>query len=148
MWTKKTCIVAGCSRLGASLAGKLSEQGYDVIIIDKDKDSFRKLPVSFSGFQVIGDATDPDILAEASIDKAILLIAATDNDNVNGMIAQIASRIYGVNEVFARLIDVDKAESLAGTRIQPLFPLELCIREFERLSSFDFSHEEEQEDLL
>jgi trk system potassium uptake protein len=51
-------IVIGSGRLGANIATKMSELGEDVIIIDATDDSFRKLQDSFSGYQVVGDATD------------------------------------------------------------------------------------------
>ncbi|MBS6954066.1 MAG: NAD-binding protein [Enterocloster asparagiformis] len=70
MWNrKKTIIIAGCSRFGAGLAGELSENGGDVIIIDKDDDAFRKLPPNFSGFQIVGNVTDPDLLEDAGIKR-------------------------------------------------------------------------------
>ena len=71
MWNrKKTIIIAGCSRFGAGLAGELSEHGDDVIIIDMDNDAFRKLPPNFSGFQIVGNVTDPDLLEDAGIGNA------------------------------------------------------------------------------
>lgn len=97
MWNrKKTIIIAGCSRFGAGLAGELSEHGDDVIIIDKDNDAFRKLPPNFSGFQIVGNVTDPDLLEDAGIGNASVVVAATDDDNINCMLAQMARRIYDV----------------------------------------------------
>ena len=39
-------VIAGCGRLGASIAGKLSEEKKDVMVLDCDKTAFRKLPYS------------------------------------------------------------------------------------------------------
>ena len=135
---REVIIVAGCGRLGASLAGTLSRQGYDVMVIDKDGDSFRKLPPNFSGFEIQGDATDPAILLSAGIDNVRLVAAVTDNDNVNCMVAQIASRLYGVSEVFARLNDTDKEHLLDGTNVHPIYPSRLSLTEIQRLSSIEF----------
>lgn len=45
MWNRrKTVIIAGCSRFGASLAGEVSEHGNNVIVVEKDGGAFRKLP--------------------------------------------------------------------------------------------------------
>lgn len=136
MWKKKqSVVIAGCGRFGSNLAGTLSNQGYNVIIIDQNGDSFRKLPQNFSGFQVMGDVTDPDLLVEAKIEEAVLFIAATDNDNVNCMISQIASRIYSVNEVFVRLNDTQKEYLLDGSNIQAIYPSLLSIEDFNRRST-------------
>ena len=42
-------VIAGCGRLGASIAGKLSEEKKDVMVLDCDKTAFRKLPYSYGG---------------------------------------------------------------------------------------------------
>ena len=139
MWNrKKTIIIAGCSRFGAGLAGELSEQGDDVIIIDKDNDAFRKLPPNFSGFQIVGNVTDPDLLEDAGIGNASVVVAATDDDNINCMLAQMARRIYDVGEVFARLNDTDKEHLIGGLNIKAIYPARLSIEKFKELSSIAF----------
>ncbi len=131
----KNIIIAGSGRLGSSLAGSLSEKGYHVIIIDKDEDAFRKLPESFSGYEVAGDAASTDLLERLDIKNAFMVIAVTDNDNTNSLIAQIASRIYGVNQVFARLNDIEKESLIKGFNIEVIYPFLLAVHEFERLTS-------------
>ena len=139
MWNrKKTIIIAGCSRFGAGLAGELSEHGDDVIIIDKDNDAFRKLPPNFSGFQIVGNVTHPDLLEDAGIGNASVVVAATDDDNINCMLAQMARRIYDVGEVFARLNDTDKEHLIGGLNIKAIYPARLSIEKFKELSSIAF----------
>lgn len=135
---KKTIMIGGCSRFGAGLAGELSEHGADVIIIDKDEDAFRKLPPNFSGFQIVGSVTDPDILESAGIREASVVAAATDDDNINCMLAQMARCIYDVGEVFARLNDPDKEHLIGGLNIKAIYPSRLSIEKFKELSSIDF----------
>ena len=75
MWNRrKTVIIAGCSRFGASLAGEVSEHGNNVIVVEKDGGAFRKLPANFSGFQIVGNVLDPDVLEEAGIWKASVVV--------------------------------------------------------------------------
>ena len=45
-------LVAGCGRFGACLAAALSEAGYDILVIDKQKSAFRRLSDSFQGFEI------------------------------------------------------------------------------------------------
>lgn len=132
---RKTVIIAGCSRFGASLARLLSEKGHNVIIIDKDNDSFRKLQANFGGFQIVGNVIDPDVLEEAGIAQASVLAAVTDDDNINCMLAQMAKRIYNVDEVFARLNDTDKEYLLSGLNIKAIYPSRLSVEKFKELSS-------------
>ncbi len=141
-WKKRNLVlIAGCGRLGASLAGSLSETGESVVVIDKDKTSFRRLPANFSGFQQVGDATSADILEAAGIAEAAVVVAATKDDNCNCMIAQIASRIYNVGEVYTRLHDPSLEKILAGYHIQAIYPVRLSIQEFQRLSGVHLPEE-------
>ena len=77
----KTFIIVGSSRFGSGLAGMLSQKGSRVVVIDINEDAFRKLPDDFSGYEIIGDGTDVDILKQAGIEEASMVIAATDDDN-------------------------------------------------------------------
>ncbi|EKO1911542.1 TrkA family potassium uptake protein [Clostridium botulinum] len=131
----KYVIVAGCSRFGASIASSLSLQGNDVIVIDKDKKSFRKLLYNYSGFKMHGDATDVDILIEAGIKKADIILAATDDDNTNIMISEIASELFKIDKVVSRIYDTEKEIVYNDLDIKIIRPAKLSINEFERLTS-------------
>ncbi len=137
----KSILITGCGRLGGSIAGALSEQGYKVTVIDHDKEAFRKLPPSFSGFQIIGDATDLDVLLNAGIRDTDILMATANRDNVNLMISQIGSVIYEVKQVYIRLYDMENQKILDGLHIHPIFPAKLSIQEFERLSAIEIEEE-------
>ena len=90
---KERVIIVGCGRLGRRLATMLSDKGYQVIVIDNDETAFSKLPETFGGFTIKADGIDVDTLKYADIDEASMLVACTGNDNLNSLIAQIASRI-------------------------------------------------------
>ena len=116
-------LVAGCGRFGACLAAALSEAGYDILVIDKQKSAFRRLSDSFQGFEIEGDAADVNIV-----------LVATDNDNTNCMIAQIAATIYHIEQVYIRLNDPDKEKLLEQTSIRAIYPARLSVQEFEQIS--------------
>lgn len=128
-------VVCGAGRLGASLASRFSERGYNITIIDKKADSFRKLADSFSGYSVIGDATDIEVLQQNKADRAAIVFATTNNDNTNSFIGQIAGRIFGVPSVYVRINDEDKVELLSKyENITAISPTALFMAEFEEMS--------------
>lgn len=128
-------IVAGCSRFGANIANMLSAQGKNIVIIDRDKTSFRKLLSDYSGFQIHGDAMDVDVLLEAGIKKADIVVVATDDDNTNIMISQIAREIFHIHQVVSRLYDTEKEIIYNDFDIKIIRPAKLSINEFERIVS-------------
>jgi trk system potassium uptake protein TrkA len=133
-------IIAGSGRFGSILSGKLSSLGYDVMVIDKNSDGFRKLPDNFSGYTILGDATDVDVLEVNDIRKTDMLIACTEDDNVNLLIGQIASKIFDVPEVYIRLNNEEKTELISEltSKIKFISPQVLCVNEFQKLSGIEF----------
>ena len=115
-------IIVGCGRLGAKIANELSTQGKNVMMIDKDADSFRRLDSNFGGLNLVGDGTDLDLLKENHIEDASAVLALTNDDNINHIIAQMARTIFGVQDVVLRLSDPEKRCVVEDTNIHVLCP--------------------------
>jgi len=127
-------IIVGCGRFGSSLAGLLSENGRNVVMIDREKESFRRLPPGYSGLEVVGDGIEPGTYAQARIQRGDTLIATTDNDNVNCMIAEMGKKLFHLPVVFVRLTDPAKEQLLEGLGSMTISPVSLSIQEFSRES--------------
>lgn len=119
-------VIIGCGRLGSFLANRLSRDGQSVVILDIDKSKFENLSAEFSGFRIEGDAIESAVLKQAKIDKADALIAATREDNINLMIAQIAKRIYKVPKVMARIFDLKREEIFRQLGIETICPTSIA----------------------
>lgn len=132
---KDYTIIIGCGRLGANLANRLSDEDGDVLIIDKEKDALRKLSPSFGGLSITGDATDFDVLQEAQIEKASVVVVVTNNDSTNIMVAQIAREMYKINRVIARLYDLDRECVYREFNIDTICPAILSAKEIDKILS-------------
>lgn len=126
---KNYIIIAGSGRLGASIAGKLSEQKKDVMVIDIDKTAFRKLPISFGGLTLVASVTDLERLKVAEIDKATVFIAVTDDDCTNICAAQIAKKVFHIEKIIARIYDEEKIPLVSGMGINTICPTRLSEKE-------------------
>lgn len=104
-------IIVGCGRVGSRLANMLSDNGNNVCCIDKNPDAFINLGRNFNGSVVQGVGFDEDVLVHAGIDECDVLAAVTQYDNANLMCAEVASRLYGVPHVIARLYNPDHERS-------------------------------------
>lgn len=96
-------IVVGCGRVGSQLATLLSVEGHNVVVIDKEPESFRRLGTLFNGVTIKGLGFDEDILIEAGIAECEAFAAVTNYDNTNLMAAEVARKLFGVPHVVARL---------------------------------------------
>ncbi len=101
-------IIAGCGRVGSQLAVQLAHENHNVVVIDRDPQSFQRLGYPFNGLTIAGVAFDLDVLREAGIEEADAFIALTNYDNTNLMAAEIAASIFGVPRVMARVYNPDK----------------------------------------
>ncbi|MEN4098348.1 MAG: TrkA family potassium uptake protein [Anaerolineaceae bacterium] len=126
-------IIVGCGHLGSQLASLFLKQRKSIVVIDRCEDAFHKLPDQFSGFTIEGDGIEEDVLLEAEINRSDLLIAVTGNDNANMMIAQIASVIYHVPKVIARIKEPSRARLLDGLNIKTICPTDLSVQAFSDL---------------
>nr|MBU1328291.1 TrkA family potassium uptake protein [Candidatus Omnitrophota bacterium] len=102
-------IIAGCGRVGSELARLLSNEGHDVIIIDKNKSSFDRLRGTFNGVTLVGSGFDTELLKQAGIEKADAFCAVTNGDNTNLISAQVAKKIFNIPKVIARVYDPQRA---------------------------------------
>ncbi|MBN2557635.1 MAG: TrkA family potassium uptake protein [Clostridia bacterium] len=130
----KYIIIIGCGRLGAFLASSLSESKQNsVVVIDKKEEAFDRLGSSYSGFTIIADASEIETLRNAKIQKADVLVATTNHDNTNIMIAQIAKGFFNVPKVIARLTEPAKEKVYSELGIDTISPTALSAMEFYRI---------------
>ncbi len=129
---KSVIVVIGIGRLGASIAKELSIQQYQVLAIDKDEKSFNKLDgiSGYSGFTLMGDASDISFIRAHKIDEAKTIIVATDDDNANIFIAYMCFFVFNVPNILIRLYDSDKRKLLEKTTIKAIYPFELSMDVF------------------
>ena len=115
-------VIMGCGRVGAALGTLLDAEGHKVSVLDVDSYSFRRLPASFGGIALLGDATDEEALKRAGIEQTDAFVAVTQGDNRNVMAAQIAKHIFHVSKVVCRIYDPlrrDLYETLGLEAISP-----------------------------
>lgn len=123
-------VIVGCGRAGGSLANNLSANGHRVVVIDRKEIAFDKLSVEFSGFKIMGDASELHVLRQAKISQANYLFATTTSDNINLMVAQIARTVFNVPNVVARVYDPAREALYREFNIATISPTKLTAAAF------------------
>jgi trk system potassium uptake protein TrkA len=98
-------IVVGCGRVGSDLAGRLSQRGHDVTVIDYIGSSFSHLDPTYRGRTIEAESMAEDVLRKAGIERADALAAVTNSDAVNAVVAYVARTVYHVPNVVTRNYD-------------------------------------------
>ena len=123
-------LIVGCGRLGSLLANRLSSKGHSVVVIDNRESAFSTLSVEFSGFRMVGDATELTVLKEAKIEEADVFIATTRDDNVNIMVSQVAKKIFNVPKVMARVFEPKRESIYKDFDIEAISPTAIATELF------------------
>ncbi len=132
MAIRNKILIIGCGRLGAIIADRASARGENVIVLDQEESSFKKLDDAFTGFKVTGDATDINLLKEdCYIDSVEEAIIVTGNDNVNLFLAHLFGVIYKIPKVYVRFDDPDKDILITGiSNVKAIYPTDLSANKF------------------
>lgn len=96
-------VILGAGQVGRSLAQNLANEDNDITIIDRDKSALRELREKLDVHTRFGHASHPDVLEQANVNNADMLIAVTNSDEVNMMSCQIAYSLFRTPTKIARV---------------------------------------------
>ena len=122
-------LVIGCGRVGSAVAGNLHDAGWEVVVVDETEDALGRLGEDWPGEFHVGHGMDTAVLEAAGIANADAVVVATDGDNTNIVIAQVAKRRYGVASVAVRILDPARAEFYTGRGLEVVSPTRTAIEE-------------------
>jgi len=108
-------LITGAGMIGGGLARKLLENKHDVVVVDQNKDLCDKLYSETGVIAVNGSGARIEILKEAGIEKADVVVAATGSDADN-LACAILAKSFNVPQVIVRMRnpEYENAYHLAG----------------------------------
>jgi trk system potassium uptake protein TrkA len=112
-------VVIGCGRVGAAVAREFEAEGWDVTAVDEKEEALSRLGARWSGGFVVGHGMDVNVLRQAGIEDADAVVVATNGDNTNIVVGQVAQKRFGIECTVVRILDPARAElySTLGLRI-------------------------------
>ncbi len=103
-------VIIGVGEVGFHVAKALSQEDFDITVIDNDPEKCRRASEHLDVIVVQGNGASPKNLVEANVDKADYVFALTRIDEVN-LIASQQARQLGANKVIARLRNQQYSDS-------------------------------------
>ncbi|HCO90528.1 MAG TPA: Trk system potassium transport protein TrkA, partial [Alphaproteobacteria bacterium] len=110
-------IVCGAGQVGFNIAKQLAAEQNDVTVIDQSPQLIRRISDSLDVQGIVGYASYPDVLDRAGANDADMIIAVTQNDEVNMVACQVAHSLFNVPTKIARI----RAQSYLWPMWQDLF---------------------------
>ena len=118
-------IIAGAGKTGLTLARQLIAEGHDLTLIDSSSRVLESALERHDAMAVCGNCASKDVLLQADIKKADLLIAATDADEVNLLCCMTA---HGMNKKIHTIARIRRPEYAEQVMTMPeVFPLSLTV---------------------
>jgi trk system potassium uptake protein len=122
-------LVIGCGRVGSNVALQLAEDGWDVIAVDEKEEALGRLGEGWRGGFILGHGMDVDVLREAGIEDADAVVVATDGDNTNIVIAQVAMKRFDNQCVVVRILDPARADFYGSLGLRVICPTKTAIND-------------------
>lgn len=95
-------IVIGNGKVGKTIVEHTLQEGHEVIVVDKNPTNIEEIIDQYDVMGVCGNGASYDILKSAGVDKADLVVAATDSDETN-ILACLISQKIGAKSTIARV---------------------------------------------
>ena len=95
-------IIVGCGKVGVTLTEQLDQEGHNIVVVDNRIEAVSNVTDTLDIMGVIGSGASYNVLIEAGIGKANLLIAVTGSDELNllcCLIARKASKCHTIARV-------------------------------------------------
>ncbi len=96
-------IICGAGEVGFSLAKYLSSDNMNVTLIDESIDRLEKISASIEVRTLVGKSYNPEILSQANIEEAELLISVTESDETNILTCEISKILFQIPTTIARI---------------------------------------------
>ena len=109
-------LIAGSGKLGETLARQLCAEEHDVTLVDSDRSVLESGLNRYDVMGVMGNCASMEVLRQAGVESANLLIAVTGSDEVNLLTCTTAHYINPKLHTIARIRNPDYAEQAYSMR--------------------------------
>ncbi len=99
-------LIIGAGQVGYFLCERLSLEGHEVTLIDRDQENLNAAQDRLNVLGVLGNGASAETMEQAGIKQADIVMAVTDFDEVN-ILACLLAREYGVGKRIARVKSID-----------------------------------------
>lgn len=125
-------IILGANQVGSTLAETLANESNDITVVDSDTEKLRELKDHIDIGTVAGHESLPDVLEKAGGQDADMIIAVTENDEINMVACRVAYSLFRTPKKICRIrassyLVSDKLFSRHGIAVDTVISPELIV---------------------
>ena len=98
-------VIVGAGKLGYSIAELLSQEEYEIVVIDKEERQLGNIKENLDVLTIAANGSSPITMDNPDVQGADMLIAVTGSDEVN-MVCCILAKKHGIVHTVARIRDM------------------------------------------
>ena len=111
-------IVVGCGKVGCTLVEELAREGHDLTVVDPQEQVIADITDTFDVMGIVGNGGSLQVLQDAGLGEADVLIAVTGQDELNLLCCTLAKKVGSKLAAIARVRNPDYSEELNYLRKQ------------------------------
>ncbi|MCW9013389.1 MAG: Trk system potassium transporter TrkA [Gammaproteobacteria bacterium] len=96
-------LILGAGQVGSSVAANLASEANDITLVDAKVELLNELRDRLDIQTVVGNAAHPNVLEQAGVEDADMLIAVTNSDETNMVACQVAWTLHHTPTKIARI---------------------------------------------
>jgi len=100
-------IVVGAGEIGYNIAAQLAREKNDVVVLDRNEQRLQRVRETLDVQTFRGNGGSPELLRQAGLERAEIIIAVTDSDEVNVVACALAGAAAKGAVLVARVRDPD-----------------------------------------
>lgn len=132
-------IIVGGGETAFFLARTYLNKGYQVSVINKNRDECEHLSRRLKVLVINGDGTDPNILDDAGAKQANTIIAVTPFDHINLVCCQTGTHLFKIPQTLALVNDPNNCEIFYKLGVQRVFSqTEIVVSILEKDIDYDY----------
>ena len=108
-------VIVGIGKVGSTVTEYLAQDGHDIVVVDKSPQVVEHAITTYDVMGICGNGAAPEVLKEADVAHADLVIALTNSDEFN-ILCCIISKKNGARHAIARVRNPDYFHQMAFLR--------------------------------
>ena len=100
---KQKILICGAGRVGLSITEHLSNEGFDITVIDSNPEAVKKVTELYDVQGVLGLASHPNVLEDAGIKDTDMIIAVTQSDEINIAACHLSKSLFATPTMIIRI---------------------------------------------
>lgn len=111
-------IIVGCGKVGSTLVEQLSKEGHDITVVDTNERVIQDITDMYDVMGIVGSGVHMQVLRDAGLGTADIVIAVTGSDEINLLCCTIAKKVGARLAVISRVRSPEYSEELPYLRQQ------------------------------